>query len=171
VGKVYRIERAMRGGIGSASVRLGDVVVGALVVVNAVGDVREPETGTLIAGAREAPESKRLVDSARALASGSALGRFAETGHTTIGVVATNAKLAKPEAAKLASLAMLGFARALSPPHTAFDGDTLFALSAGELTVDLTRLGLAAADAVARAITRGVRAAASLPGLPAARDL
>ena len=66
---------------------------------------------------------------------------------------------------------MLGFARALSPPHTAFDGDTLFALSLGELAADPTRLGLAAAEAVARAIVRGVRAAASLPGLPAARDL
>ena len=171
VGKVYRLERSMRGGIGSASVRLGDVVVGALVAVNAVGDVRDPETGTLIAGAREAPESKRLIDSARALAAGTALGRFAETGHTTIGVVATNVRLGKAEAAKLASLAMLGFARALSPPHTAFDGDALFALSAGDLAVDLTRLGLAAADAVARAIARGVRAATSLPGLPAARDL
>ena len=66
---------------------------------------------------------------------------------------------------------MLGFARALSPPHTAFDGDTLFALSVGDLPADLTRLGLAAADAVAHAIARGVRAATSLPGLPAARDL
>ncbi len=133
--------------------------------------MRDPETGALIAGARETPESKRLVDSSRAVAAGTALGRFAETGHTTIGVVATNARLAKPEAAKLASLAMLGFARALSPPHTAFDGDTMFALSTGDLTVDLTRLGLAAADAVARAIVRGVRAATSLPGLPAVRDL
>jgi L-aminopeptidase/D-esterase-like protein len=99
-----------------------------------------------------------------------ALGRFAPQ-HTTIGVVATDARLTKPEAAKLASLGMLGFAAALSPPHTSFDGDTLFALSVGELPIDLTRLGLAAADAVARAIVRGVRAAVSLPGLPAARDL
>jgi L-aminopeptidase/D-esterase-like protein len=86
-------------------------------------------------------------------------------------VIATNARLGKAEAGKLASLGMLGFARALSPPHTAFDGDTLFALSLGDLGADLTRLGLAAADAVARAIARGVRAATSLPDLPAARDL
>ena len=171
VGKVHRIGQAMRGGIGSASVRLGDVTVGALVAVNAVGDVRDPETGALIAGAREAPESHRLIDSARALAGGRVLERFAAPGNTTIGVVATDARLGKAEAGKLASLAMLGFARALSPPHTAFDGDTLFALSVGDLTTDLTRLGLAAAEAVAHAIARGVRAATSLPGLPAARDL
>jgi L-aminopeptidase/D-esterase-like protein len=85
--------------------------------------------------------------------------------------VATNARLGKAEAAKLASLAMLGYARALSPPHTAFDGDTLFALSLGDVPADLTRLGLAAAEAVARAIARGVRAATSLPDLPSARDL
>jgi len=172
VGKVHRIARAMRGGLGTASRRLGEIVVGAVVVVNAVGDVRDPETGALIAGAREAPDSLRLVDSASALlAGGRALERFAAPEHTTIGAVATNARLSKPEAAKLAALAMLGFARALSPPHTAFDGDTLFALSVGNLPADITRLGLAAADAVADAIARGVRAATSLPGLPAARDL
>jgi L-aminopeptidase/D-esterase-like protein len=171
VGKVHRIARAMRGGIGSASRRLGDVVVGAIVVVNAVGDVRDPDTGALIAGARESPESLRLVDSARELAGGRALERFAAPEHTTIGAIATNARLSKSEATKLASLGMLGFARALSPPHTAFDGDTLFALSVGTVPADITRLGLAAAEAVADAIVRGVRAATSLPGLPAARDL
>ena len=171
VGKVYRIARAMRGGLGSASRRLGEVVVGAIVVVNAVGDVRDPDTGALIAGARESPESLRLVDSARELAGGRALERFGAPEHTTIGAIATNARLSKPEAMKLASLGMLGFARALSPPHTAFDGDTLFALSVGDLPADITRLGLTAADAVAHAIVRGVRAATSLPGLPAARDL
>jgi len=171
VGKVHRIARAMRGGIGSAAARLNDVVVGALVAVNAVGDVRDPDTGLLIAGAREAPDSRRLVDSAQALVASGGLERFAAPEHTTIGVVATNARLGKADAAKLASLAMLGFARVLSPPHTAFDGDTLFALSVGDRPADLTRLGLAAADAVARAIVRGVRAATSLPGLPAARDL
>jgi L-aminopeptidase/D-esterase-like protein len=171
VGKVHRIARAMRGGLGSASRQLGNVVVGAIVVVNAVGDVRDPDTGALIAGARESPDSLRLVDSASALAGGRVLERFAAPEHTTIGAVATNARLSKPEAAKLASLAMLGFARALSPPHTAFDGDTLFALSVGDRPADITRLGLAAADAVADAIVRGVRAATSLPGLPASRDL
>ncbi len=171
VGKLFGVARAMRGGVGTASARVGDAIVGALVVVNAVGDVRDPETGALIAGTRDATDGRRLVDTARALREGGALGRFAGPGHTTVGVVATNARLGKPEAGKLAALALVGFARALSPPHTAFDGDTLFALSAGDVAADLTRLGLAAADAVARAIARAVRAATSLPGLPAAADL
>jgi L-aminopeptidase/D-esterase-like protein len=171
VGKIHGRPRAMRGGIGSASVRLGEVIVGALVAVNALGDVRDLETGGLIAGARDAPDGRRLVDSARVLLQDGAPERFAAPAHTTIGVIATNARLGKAEASKVASLGMLGFARALSPPHTAFDGDTLFALSVGEVAADVTRLGLAAGEAVARAIVQGVRAATSLPDLPAARDL
>jgi L-aminopeptidase/D-esterase-like protein len=171
VGKLFGVTRAMRGGLGSASARVDEVVVGALLAVNAVGDVRDPETGALIAGTRDAADGRRLVDTARALREGGALGRFAGSGHTTIGVIATNARLDKPRATQVAALGLIGFARALSPPHTAFDGDTLFALSVGDVPVDVTRLGLAAAEVVARAIVRGVRAATSLPGLPAARDL
>jgi L-aminopeptidase/D-esterase-like protein len=171
VGKVFGRPRAMRGGIGSSSVRLDDVIVGALVAVNALGDVRDPDSGALIAGARDSPDGRRLVDGARALLSTGAPGRFAAPAHTTIGVIATNARLDRAAAAKVASLGMLGFARALSPPHTAFDGDTLFALSVGQARIDLTRLGLAAGEAVAQAIVRGIRAATSLPDLPAARDL
>jgi len=171
VGKVLGRPRAMRGGIGSASVRVDDVMVGALVAVNALGDVRDPDTGALIAGARDAADGRRLVDGAAALRSAGAPERFAAPAHTTIGVIATTARLTRPEASKIASLGMLGFARALSPPHTAFDGDTLFALSVGDVPVDITRLGLAAAEAVAHAIARGVRAATSLPDLPASRDL
>jgi L-aminopeptidase/D-esterase-like protein len=169
VGKLRGIARAMRGGIGSASVRCGAAAVGAIVAVNAVGDVRDPDSGALIAGTRDAPDGRRLVDSARAIRAGQ--GRFATPTATTIGVVATDARLAKPEAAAVASLGMLGFARALSPPHTAFDGDALFVLSTGDVPADLTALGLAAADTVAAAIVGGVRAASSLPALPAARDL
>jgi len=171
VGKVHGRPRAMRGGIGSASARLDGVVVGALVAVNALGDVRDPDTGALVAGTRDSDTGRALIDSARVLREGGALGRFAAPAHTTIGVVATTARLSRPDASKVASLGMLGFARALSPPHTAFDGDTLFALSVGDTPMDITRLGLAAADAVAHAIVRGVRAATSLPDLPAARDL
>ena len=171
VGKLYGIARAMRGGIGSASATVGDAVVGALVAVNAVGDVRDPESGALIAGTRAAADRLDLCDSAALLRSTAPLARFGAPAHTTIGVVATSARLSKPEAAKVASLALLGFARALSPPHTAFDGDALFVVSVGDVPADLTRLGLVAADVVARAIARGVRAAAPLPGLPSARDV
>ena len=169
VGKVNGVACAMRGGVGIATARVGDVVVAALMAVNAVGDVRDPETGALIAGTREAPGSRRLIDSARAIAAGA--GRFGGPSHTTIGVVTTNARLTKIEATTVASLAIVGFSRALSPPHTAFDGDTLFVLSVGEAAADLTRVGILATYAVARAIARGVRAATSLPDIPAARDL
>lgn len=169
VGKLCGLARAMRGGIGTASVRCGAAVVGALVAVNAVGDVRDPQSGVLVAGTRDAPDGRRLIDSAAAIRAG--VGRFAAPTATTIGVVATNARLTRPQAATVASLGMLGFARALSPPHTAFDGDALFALSIGDVAADVTALGLAAADAVAAAIVTGVRAASSLPNLPAARDI
>ncbi len=172
VGKLFGVTRAMRGGLGTASARVDGVVVGALMAVNAVGDVRDPASGELIAGARDRPNGRLLVDTTRALLTGQGeLGRFATPEHTTIGVVATDARLTKSECAKLASLAMVGFGRALSPPHTAFDGDTLFALSVGDAGADLTRLGVVAAEVVAKAIVRGVRAATSLPGLPAASDL
>jgi L-aminopeptidase/D-esterase-like protein len=171
VGKVHGVARAMRGGLGSAVARVDGVLVGALVAVNAVGDVRDPDSGTLVAGVRDTADGHRLVDAAAAIRAGAGPTRFGGPQHTTIGVVATSARLTKAEAGKVAALGMLGFARALSPPHTAFDGDTLFTLSVGDLAADVTRLGLAAADAVARAIVRGVRAATSLPGLPAAADL
>lgn len=170
VGKLFGIARAMKSGIGTASGKIGEVVVGALVAVNALGDVRDPDTGALLAGARDKPDGVRLVDTARALAAGATPPSFAPR-HTTLGVVATNARLTKSEATKVAQLGMLGFARALSPPHTGVDGDTLFCLSVGDTPADLTTLGLAAADTVARAIGRAVRAAASLPGLPASKDL
>jgi L-aminopeptidase/D-esterase-like protein len=178
VGKLDGRGCAMRGGIGSASASVGDVVIGALVAVNALGDVRDPVTGRLVAGTRDAPSGRRLIDTRDAMRRGREVGRFGAPRaagpalqHTTIGVVATTARLTKPEASKLASLAMAGYERSLSPPHTAVDGDTLFALSVGDGRSDLTRLGLAAAETVADAIVRAVRAATSLSGLPAAQDL
>lgn len=170
VGKLFGRERAMKGGVGTASVRAGDLVVGALVAVNALGDVRDPDTGQLLAGARDSTHGRTLIDTAKALRAGSALPGFGPT-HTTIGAIATNARLTKAEAAKVAQLGMLGFAHALSPPHTAVDGDVLFCLSAGDAAADITQVGLAAADAVGRAIVRAVKAAESIPGFPASRDL
>jgi L-aminopeptidase/D-esterase-like protein len=170
VGKLFGIGRAMKGGVGTASVKVGELVVGALVAVNALGDVRDPETGQLLVGARDSANGRTLIDSAATLRQGTPLTGFAPQ-HTTLGVIATNCRLTKPEAGKVAQLALLGFARALSPPHTAVDGDALFCLSVGELQGDPTTVGLAAADAVAQAIVRAVKAATSLPGLPAWKDL
>jgi L-aminopeptidase/D-esterase-like protein len=170
VGKLGGIARATKGGLGCAVADVDGVHLGALMAVNAVGDVRDPETGRLVAGARDAAEGRRLIDTAAALAAGVPAPTFRPT-NTTIGVVATTAALDKAQAAHLARLAMDGFARALSPPHLATDGDTLFCLSVGREPARVEVLGPALADLVARAIVRAVRAATGVAGLPAARDL
>ena len=171
VGKLYGLDRAMKGGIGSASVRVGRITVAALVAVNAVGDVVDPESGEPVAGARTA-DGRHLLGSARALARGELPDRHLGGMATTIGVVATDAVLTKAQATKLASLAHNGLARAVNPLTTT-DGDTLFALATGTsgLPGSLTVLGSLAAEVVSRAILNAVHHATGLPGLPAARDL
>jgi L-aminopeptidase/D-esterase-like protein len=172
VGKLFGIERAMKGGIGSASVRVGAVTVAALVAVNAIGDVIAAD-GNVIAGARR-EDGQGLLRSTAALLVGAGPARLMAGMATTIGVVATDAVLTKPQANKLASLAHHGLSRAVDP-LTMNDGDTLFALATGGsgLTPDLTVLGVMAAEATARAVRNAVWAATGLvqPALPAARDL
>jgi L-aminopeptidase/D-esterase-like protein len=170
VGKLGGVARATKGGLGCAVGELDGVHLGAIMAVNAVGDVRDPETGRLIAGTRDAADGRRLIDTAAALAAGVPAPTFRPV-NTTIGLVATTAALDKVEAGRVARLAMDGFTRALSPPHLATDGDTLFCLSVGTRDAPVEALGRALADLVARAIVRGVRAAAGAAGLPAARDL
>ena len=170
VGKLGGVARATKGGLGCAVGELDGVHLGAIMAVNAVGDVRDPETGRLIAGARDAADGRRLIDTAAALAAGVPAPTFRPV-NTTIGLVATTAALDKVEAGRVARLAMDGFTRALSPPHLATDGDTLFCLSVGTGDAPVEALGRALADLVARAIVRGVRAATGVAGLPAARDL
>jgi L-aminopeptidase/D-esterase-like protein len=170
VGKLGGVARATKGGLGCAVGELDGVHLGAIMAVNAVGDVRDPETGRLIAGARDAADGRRLIDTAAALAAGVPAPAFGPV-NTTIGLVATTAALDKVEAGRVARLAMDGFTRALSPPHLATDGDTLFCLSVGTGDAPVEALGRALADLVARAIVRGVRAATGAAGLPAARDL
>lgn len=170
VGKLGGVARATKGGLGCAVGELDGVHLGAIMAVNAVGDVRDPETGRLIAGARDAADGRRLIDTAAALAAGVPAPAFRPV-NTTIGLVATTAALDRVEAGRVARLAMEGFTRALSPPHLATDGDTLFCLSVGAASAPVETLGRALADLVARAIVRGVRAATAAAGLPAARDL
>ena len=169
VGKLHKLERAMRGGLGCAVVEGAGFVTAAIMAVNAVGDVRDAESGRLVAGARDAA-GESLVDTAAALAAGAPPPVFRPQ-NTTIGCVITDARLGKAEASRVAALAMGGYARALSPPHLTTDGDTLFCLSIGDRAADPLEVGTLGARAVAQAILRGVRAATGLPGLPAARDL
>ncbi|MBI1786941.1 MAG: P1 family peptidase [Acidobacteria bacterium] len=168
VGKLLGIRQAMKSGIGGATVWLDGpyhaVRVASLVAVNALGDIRDPESGALIAGARRSPESLELAGSERLMKRGTQGGLGRE--NTTLAVVATNARLDKVEATKLAQLAQLGLARTIYPVNTMSDGDLVFALSLGEETAGLDALGVAAAEAVAQGILRAVRSAPSMGGLP-----
>lgn len=170
VGKLWGLARAMKSGIGSASLRVGGFTVGALVAVNALGDVLAAD-GRVIAGARTA-DGRGLLGSSAAMQRGEPPERLLAGSATTIGVVATDATLSKAQAAKLASLAHHGLSRSVSP-LTMTDGDTLFALATGRTgAADLTLLGMLAAEAVAAAVRAAVLAASGLadPLLPAASD-
>ncbi|WP_068645324.1 P1 family peptidase, partial [Variovorax soli] len=130
VGKLFGVERAMKGGIGTASVTVAGVTVGALIACNALGDVLDPDTAQVVAGARTA-DGKRLLDTRRALMRGDLPKPLLAGTNTTIGVVATDAALTKVQASRLAMVAHDGLARAINPVHTMSDGDTLFALATG----------------------------------------
>ncbi len=172
VGKWVRGDRGMKAGIGSSAIALpGGLVVGALVAVNAAGNVVDPATGAFVAGGRT--EDGGAIADLRALLRGRSRASGAAGVNTTLGVVATNASLTKVQATKLAQMAHDGYARALYPAHLTVDGDIVFALATGTQagTADLDQLGVLAADAVAEAIVRAARAATGIPGYPAARDL
>lgn len=166
VGNILGPPARMKGGLGTAVIDLGDgLLVGALIVVNCLGDVINPETGQILAGARKLPEGgfadtmqmlKKMPES------------FAGTEHTVIGVVATNAVLSKEAANKVAQMAHDGLARAIRPAHTMFDGDTIFALATGQgPAADVNLIGAFAAEATAQAIVNAVQKATSLAGVPA----
>jgi L-aminopeptidase/D-esterase-like protein len=174
VGKLFGIERAMAGGVGAASVRVAGVTVAALVVVNASGDVIDPRSGEPIAGARKSATSRQLFHTTQALLRGELPLRLQTGAATTIGVVATDAALDKAQCSKLASMAHDGLARSISPIHTPYDGDTMFALATGAAPTagaPLSLLGVLAAEVTARAVRHAVEHARSHPGCPAARDL
>jgi L-aminopeptidase/D-esterase-like protein len=175
LGKVAGRDRSMKGGIGSASIKLPDgLVVAALVAVNAVGDVVDPATGQVVAGVRT-PDGKSLADARKLLRDGSlqraAVPRAAE--NTTIAVVATNARLTKTDTNRVALMADDGLAKALSPSHTIGDGDTVFALATGRWAgqAEASIIGALAAEVLAEAIVRAAVQAQSLGGLPSAREL
>jgi len=171
LGKILGMSRAMKSGLGTSAVSLGGgLVVGALVVPNPLGDVVSPDTGEVIAGVREL-RSNQVTETLRVMRGmlGKAALRFAS--NTVIGVVATNARLSKEEANKVAQMAQDGIARAIRPAHTMFDGDTLFALATGDKRADVNLVGAYATEVVAEAIVRGVRAAEGAGGLPSWKDI
>jgi L-aminopeptidase/D-esterase-like protein len=172
VGKMGGRGRAMKGGIGSAAITLPNgLVVAALVAVNARGDVIDPSTGRVVAGTRT-EDGTGLADVRQLLRRGG-VPDPEPLQNTTIAVVATNATLTKTQATKVAQMAHDGLARAIVPAHTSGDGDAIFAMATGTQTgaADVDTIGALAADAMVEAILRAVRAATSIPGFPAARDL
>jgi len=174
VGKLFGIGRAMKGGIGTASIKVGAITVAALVAVNAIGDVVDPASGRVIAGAR-ADDGRTPLDTLAALVDGQLPAHLMAGMATTIGIVATDAQLTKAQTNKLASMAHSGLARSINPVHTASDGDALFAIATGSAgrPGHLTVLGALAAEVTARAVLNAVRAAKGLaePDLPSAREL
>lgn len=172
LGKYFGMERAMKSGVGSAAITMPDgTIVAALVVANPMGDVIDPDTGNVVAGVRTA-DGRGFADVRRLIRSGAQ--RPAPGGaNSTIGVLATTAKLTKAQAAYIAQMADDGYARAVWPIHTNVDGDTIFVLATGGKTGDpnLVTLGALAADVTAAAVVRAATQATGLPGLPAVKDL
>jgi L-aminopeptidase/D-esterase-like protein len=166
--------KPMKGGIGTSSIRLTNgLIVGALVAVNCVGDVIDPKTGKIVAGART-PDGKAFLNIIQTYRSGRGVIQNPPPGqNTTIGVVATNARFDKTQMTKIAEMAHDGMARAINPTHTPSDGDALFALSTGTSTAspNLTAIGALAAEAVSEAILRAVMKAKAVPGFPSVRDI
>jgi L-aminopeptidase/D-esterase-like protein len=168
VGKLRGMAQAMKGGIGSYTVQVGPrVLVSALVAVNSFGDVIDPKTAKVIAGARKSRDSREFIDATAAILAGARLEKPA--GNTLLGVVATNARLTKAQATNLAALAQQGMIRTVSPVNTIVDGDLVFAMSAGSETADYMSLGVAAAEAFSQAVLRSVRMAKGLGGVPGLR--
>jgi len=181
VGKILGMGAAVKGGIGSASIDLGGgTIVGAIVAVNAFGDVINHQTGEILAGTRPGNigpvrigGDSVFADTMQVMNSlaGKTILKFASRGNTVIGVIATNAQLTKEGANKVAQMSQDGIARAVRPAHTMLDGDTLFAISTGKKKADVNVVGAFGAEVVARAIKKAILAAESIGGIPALRDL
>jgi len=167
VGKLFGMSRAMKGGIGTAAIKVAGITVGAIVAVNAVGDVFDPSNGKVIAGART-KDGKRLLNTMSALLNGEAPASLTEATASTIGLVATDAVLNKAQATKVAQMAHDGLARTINPIHTSLDGDTIFAIATGKSSrhANVTLIGALAAEVIARAVISAVRSAKGLQGLP-----
>jgi L-aminopeptidase/D-esterase-like protein len=174
VGKIFSMKQAMKGGVGTSSIRVGDtgVVVGAIVAVNALGDVIDPHTGKIVAGARS-EDGWGFANEMAELRRGQGV-RPSEW-NTTIAVVATNASFTKTEMNKIAQMASAGLARAINPVFTTWDGDTVFAISTRsspvKMQLEVGAIGAIAAEALSEAILRAVAKAKGIPGIPSRSDL
>lgn len=173
VGKLYGMEHAVKGGVGAAAVRAGELMVAAIAAVNAFGDIVEPVSGRVVAGPRL--PGGTFADTAAALGGGHRPRGFGggtpPDPSTTLVAVLTNATLDKAAACRLAAAGSLGVARTVRPVHTRFDGDVVFALATGRVQAPVEQVGALAAEQVSAAILRAVRLATSLEGIPAVAEL
>ncbi|UZJ80966.1 P1 family peptidase [Fictibacillus sp. KU28468] len=169
VGKVAGHHRAMKGGLGSASLILpSGLIVGAIVAVNAIGEIRNPETGEVIAGARD--DQGNIRSSLEWMIEQPEIPLTAGT-NTTIGVVACNAMLTKSQASKVASMAHDGLARTIYPVHTMYDGDTIFSLATGDISASVDLIGTIAADVLAQAVIQAIMKAEGIKNFPSSKDV
>ena len=164
IGKARGPEGIMKGGLGTASIKIGDLIIGAIVAVNCFGDIIDHSTGEIVAGTR--PESGAEYKGTVSYLMNTLDGVNPIKSNTTIGAIATNAVLTKPQATKIAKMTHDGFARAINPIHTMYDGDSVFCMSTGQVEADITVIGSLAAEVMSRAIVRGVKAAKTAYGVP-----
>jgi len=170
VSKILGMNRAVKSGLGCYAVQVGELKVGALVAVNCLGDVIDPETGKKLTGPLT-EDGLSLADTEEVMISAYADKRNLFSGNTTIGVVATNAGFDKAQCAKLASMSHNGYARTMRPAHSMVDGDTIFTLATGAVNADLSVVGLLAARVMERAVVNAVISTSSLGGLKCYADL
>ncbi|NLW40303.1 MAG: P1 family peptidase [Tissierellia bacterium] len=170
VGKFLGMERAMKGGLGSYGLQIGDLKVGSIVAVNALGDIIDPESGEILAGLLD-EGGKRLVGTENIMAASYSERKNIFSGNTTIGLVVTNGIFTKAEANIIASMAHNGYARSIRPAHSIFDGDTIFTMATGRVEADINVVGFLAARTMERAVVNAIKSAESAYGLKAHRDL
>ncbi len=170
VGKIFGGLRCMKSGLGTASFKSQELIIGAIVAVNCLGDVIDPENGEIIAGVLS-EDRKDFANTMSFLRNFPQKTKDNFSKNTTIGVIATNAKLTKAGAAKVAIMAQDGYARAIIPSHTMFDGDTIFCVATGEVEAGVNVVGAIAAEVMARAIVKAVKNAEPLFGLKSYQDL
>ena len=170
VGKILGPERAMKGGFGIYCIETGDLQIGALVAVNCLGDVIDPETAEALAGVLD-EDMKTILNTEEMMVQGYAEMKNLFSGNTTLGIIATNARLSKSQANKIASMSQAGYGRTMRPAHTMFDGDTIFAVSTGRVDVDISVVGALSARAMEKAVVRAVKQASSLCGFKCHSDL
>ena len=164
IGKILGPQNSMKGGLGTYAVKIGELMIGAVVAVNALGDVYDSEENKIIAGVLDS-EKKNLLNTESIMVSKYDDKTNLFNGNTTIGAIITNGKLTKSEANKVASMAHNGFARSIRPVHTMFDGDTIFTMASGKIIVDVNTIGMISANIMEKAVVNAIKNAESICGI------